>query len=324
VFTIAADADPPDGMSVTLSGGPWFAAVPLRVAEGSDAGSGVDRATVALERDSAPLTPAGCGSYAGVWTPLTLPGSEDATVVAGNCYRYRVSVSDNVGNRASSPVSGEARVDTSGPSPPELTLTGSGPGVHVLGATVFYRPGAPGALTVAAASADAESGIERVLFPALAGASGGGADDTSPFVAGYNWTQALTAAGPQTVTARNRAGLAASGVFTMAADADAPAGMSVTLLGGPTYPGNAVPIRVEEGSDAGSGVDRRSVGLERDSAPLTPAGCGSYTGVWVPLSLPGSADTTVVANTCYRYRVSVSDNVGNRATSPPSADARVG
>jgi hypothetical protein len=81
---------------------------------------------------------------------------------------------------------------------------------------------------------------------------------------------------------------------------------------------------VEEGSDAGSGVDRRSVSLERDSAPLTPAGCGSYTGVWVPLSLPGSADTTVVANTCYRYRVSVSDNVGNRATSPPSADARVG
>jgi hypothetical protein len=67
------------------------------------------------------------------------------------------------------------------------------------------------------------------------------------------------------------------------------------------------------------------VTLERDSAPLTSAGtCGTYTGVWSQLSIPGSADTTVVAGNCYRYRVSVSDNVGNWATSPPSPDARVG
>jgi hypothetical protein len=99
--------------------------------------------------------------------------------------------------------------------------------------------------------------------------------------------------------------------------------MFVTLLGSPPYTGGAVPLRVEEGSDEGSGVDRRSMTVERDSAPLGPAGCGSFTGVWTALSQPGSADTTVEAGNCYRYRVSVTDNVGNRATSPPSADAEV-
>ena len=324
-FRLAADGDPPSGMSVTLSGGPWFAVpVPLRVTEGSDGGSGVDRASVSVERQSALLQPAGCGAFGDAWTPVSLRAGADAGVQDGRCYRYRVSVSDNVGNRSSSPPSSQARIDTTAPSSPEVTLRESSPGAYVSGTTVFHRPGAPGALTVAAASTDAQSGIKQVLFPALAGAIGGGDDDTAPYAVDYTWTQALTAAGPQTVVARNGAGLTANGVFTLAADVDPPTGMSVTLLGGSSYPGSAVPIRVDEGSDAGSGVDSQSVTLERDSAPRTPPGCGSYTGVWTPLSIPGSADTTVVAGNCYRYRVSVSDNVGNRASSPPSLEAQVG
>ena len=323
-FIVTADADPPTGMSATLAGAPWFAAaVPLRVGEGSDAGSGLNRGSATLERQSASFQAGACGSFTGAWEPVSLLAGADAGVQDGTCYRYRVSVSDNVGNWSSSPESGEARIDATEPSPPQLTLTASAPSVHVSTGTVFYRPGAQGALTVAATTADAESGIEQVLFPALAGA-GGGIDDTAPYAAGYTWTQPLTPAGPHTVTAGNRAGLVSHGVFTMTADADPPIGMSVTLLGGSTYPGAAVPFRINEGSDEHSGVDRRSIAVERDSAPMTPAGCGPYTGVWTPLNFPGTADTTVVAGNCYRYRVSVSDNVGNRATSPSSADARVG
>jgi RNA polymerase sigma-70 factor (ECF subfamily) len=324
-FTVAADADPPTGMSATLAGGPWFAAaVALRVEEGSDAGSGVNPGSARVERQSASLQAGACGSFTGAWEPVSLQAGTDASVRDGTCYRYRVSVSDNVGNWSSSPVSGEARLDTTAPSPPLLTLTAAGPSVHVSTATVFYRPGAQGAITVAATTADDESGIEQVLFPMLAGASGGGIDDTVPYAADYTWTQALTATGPLTVTARNRAGLVSHRVFTMTADTNPPTGMSVTLLGGPTYPGAVVPFRIDEGSDEDSGVDRRSVMVERDSAPMTAGGCGPYTGVWTPLDFPGTADTTVVAGNCYRYRVSVSDNVGNRATSPPSPDARVG
>jgi hypothetical protein len=232
-------------------------------------------------------------------------------------------VSDNVGNWSSSPASGAARIDATAPSPPRLRLTAAAAGVHLSGATVFYGPEAQGVLTVTATTGDAESGIEQVLFPPLAGAGGGRIDDTAPYATDYTWTQALTATGPHTVTARNRAGLVSHGGFTMTADADPPTGMSVTLLGGPTYPGAAVPFRIEQGTDAGSGVDRRSATVERDSAPMTSGVCGAYTGLWTPLNFPGTVDTTVVTGNCYRYRVSVSDNVGNWGTSPPTADARV-
>jgi hypothetical protein len=323
-FMVTADADPPTGMSATLAGGPWFAAaVPLHVEEGSDASSGVDRGSARVERQSGSLQAGACGSFAGAWEPVSLQAGADAGVQDGTCYRYRVSASDNVGNWSSSPASGEARIDTTAPSPPQLKLTASAPGVYVSSVSTFYRPGAQGALRVTATTADAESGIEQVLFPTLTGAGGGGTDDTAPYAADYTWTQALTAAGPLTVTARNRAGLVSDGVFTMTADADPPTGMSVTLLGSPPY-GNVVPFRIDVGSDAGSGVDRRSASVERDSALQTPTGCGPYTGVWTPLGFPGTADTTVVAGNCYRYRATVSDNVGNQATSPPTPDARVG
>jgi RNA polymerase sigma factor (sigma-70 family) len=323
-FTVTLDADPPTGMTATLAGGPWFAAaVPVRIEEGSDAGSGVHRGTARVERQSASLQAGTCGSFTGAWEPISLQAGADAGVQHGTCHRYRVSVSDNVGNWSSSPASQEARIDTTAPSRPRLTSTASAPSVHVFGTTVFSRPGAQGSLTVAASTADDESGVEQVLFPTLAGAAGGGIDDTAPYAADYTWTQALTAAGANVVAARNRAGLVSDGVFTMIADGDPPTGMSVTLLGGPTYPGAAVPFRIDQGSDAGSGVDRRSATIERDSAPMTPEGCGAYSGVWTPLDLPGTADTTVVAGNCYRYRVSVADYVGNWATSPPTPDARV-
>jgi hypothetical protein len=82
-------------------------------------------------------------------------------------------------------------------------------------------------------------------------------------------------------------------------------------------------MRVEEGSDADSGLDSGSLLVERDRAALVAGVCGLYGGTWTPVFLHGAADTSVESGNCYRYRVSIADNVGNRSTSPPSRDARV-
>src|SRR5207253_2169604 len=95
---------------------------------GSDAGAGVDASSGVVERDSAPLSDGSCGAFGGSWTQVPLVGDADTTVVSGNCYRYRYSISDNVGNQsAPSSASADAKVDTSAPSAPSLTLSESSP-----------------------------------------------------------------------------------------------------------------------------------------------------------------------------------------------------
>ena len=77
------------------------------------------------------------------------------------------------------------------------------------GTTLFYNPqgGNAGSFTVGATTSDAQSGIDRVTFPALGGMTGGGDDSSSPYQGSYSWTSASSASGSQTVTAHNNAGL---------------------------------------------------------------------------------------------------------------------
>ncbi len=245
---------------------------------------------------------------------MALGTGADATVADGACYRYRVSAADAVGNRTTSPPSEAARVDTTRPSAPALELRESSPAVHVSGAVVFFRPASEGSLTVAAASEDPQSGIARVAFPALAGAGGGGEDASPPYETSYGWS-ALGARGTQTVTATNRAGLGASTSFALVADETAPTGVSVTAA----VSGSGVALTIDEGTDAGSGVDAGSLVVERDAASLGGGSCGSFSDAWTAVTPTAGKDTTAAAGACYRYRVRVADNVGNVAVSAPSA-----
>src|SRR5207302_6301608 len=93
-----------------------------------------------VERAAATLTEDVCGAF-GADAPVTLTGGADTSVVSGNCYRYRYVVSDNVGNAsAPSSASAVAKVDTTTPIAPALTLSASSPFEHADGTTLYYNP----------------------------------------------------------------------------------------------------------------------------------------------------------------------------------------
>ena len=327
-FTVTKDVTAPTGQSVSLSGGPWYSglSVPLTLGNGSDGGSGIDTSSGVVERASAPLSGSACGSF-GSWSTVTLAGGADTTVASGNCYRYRYTISDNVGNTSSpSTASSDAKIDTTAPGAPVLTLSESSPLSYVSGTTLYYNAQGSNTapFTVDGTSTDPQSGIQKLNFPAVSGMTGGGDDSSSPYQGSYTWTNTTSASGAQTVTATNGAGSTATSTFTVTKDVTAPTGQTADLAGGPWYTTLSVPLTLDNGSDAGSGLDNTSQVVERDTATLSNGSCGSFSGSWSAVTLSGGADTTVTSGNCYRYRIRISDNVGNTSSnSAATADAKV-
>ncbi len=315
-FTVTKDVTAPTGQTVSLSGGPWYTtiSVPLTLDWGSDSGSGLDNSSKVVERDSSPLAGGTCSGFTGTWSSVTLVGGADTTVTTGNCYRYRIRISDNVGNQsANATAAADAKVDTSAPTvaaTAPTAVTGAGAQHWDSGAgTLWFRPSGSGSFTLNATASDAQSGISQVSFPDVSGTSGwtgstGGTDAGSPYASpvDYAWTAGATQLGSTTITATNGAGLSAGDSLTVAADSAAPSGQTVDLTGGPWYTTLSVPLTIDWGSDADSGLDNSSKVVERDSASLTNGSCGTFSGSWTAVTLVGDADTTVSSGNCYRYR----------------------
>ena len=323
-FTVTPDTAPPNGGSVDYADGFVSGSVTITTDDGTDALSGVNPATGVIERDSTNLVGNTCDPFPSSWSPVTSP---DSTITSGHCYRYRYRVSDNVGNNAVYTSGNVGKVSTSAPGTPELTLAEApnSPNQYVYDTTVFYNPvgGNSGTFTVTADVTDSGgSGVERVSFPGLSGMTGGGDDSTAPYQGSYDWSSGSSAAGAQTVTVHNNAGLTSSTTFTVTPDVAPPTGQTAAVTGG-YYTNLSVPVTLQNGSDALSSIDSASGLVERQSATLAGGSCGSWGG-WASVSLAGGVDTSVQSNRCYRYRYSISDNVGNQsAPSAASADAKV-
>jgi hypothetical protein len=323
-FALIPDLEGPTELALTLStdrrpGAP----VRLEIDLGSDSGAGVDRGSLVVERDSAPVAEDGCGAFEDARTRVKLVDSADTSVAGTDCYRYRIKVSDKVGNVSKSKPTDAVAIDSSPATTPSLTLSESSPDLFVSGTTLYFRSkgGQDATFSVATVTNDPESGIRSVTFPDVPGAKGGGVDDAAPYEATYHFAGSLDE-GKSTVVATNGSGLSARSEFVLVADDTAPAGAMVELVEGPVY-FDAVQLAVETGKDSGSGLDPESVVLERDDTPLEDGECGSFTSSWRAVKLDGDSDTSVQPGHCYRYRVGVSDNVGNRTTSAPSKDAIV-
>ncbi len=208
---------------------------------------------------------------------------------------------------------------------PTLTVSESSPYEYVAGTTLYYAPTGSniGSFTVTA-TASAVSGIASIAFPVVFG-SDSFTDTASPYSQTYSWTSSATITGSKAVTATDKDATpdTATSSFTVTPDTTAPSGQTVALSGGPGYSTPSVPLVLGNGTDASSGVETSSGVVERASATLSNAACGTF-GSFAPVTLSGGADTTVASGSCYRYQYKVADNVGNVSTaSAPSGDAKV-
>src|SRR5437764_1438061 len=75
--------------------------------------------------------------------------------------------------------------------------------------------------------------------------------------------------GLQEIVSSNNASLSVNYDFTITPDTAAPTGQTVALSGGPWYTTTSVPLVLDNGTDADSGVDPASGVIERQSATLT-------------------------------------------------------
>jgi hypothetical protein len=101
-FTLTADDAAPTGSALSyLNGSTTSTSVSVTLANGTDSGSGLG--TRLLQRQSATLSGATCGSYGAFATVGTNPTSPVADAVTagttGTCYRYQYVVADNLGNQ---------------------------------------------------------------------------------------------------------------------------------------------------------------------------------------------------------------------------------
>ena len=206
-LNVTEDSSAPTGHSVTVTGGPVFNAlsIPFVLGDGSDAGAGLDTASRLVTRQVASLTSGVCGSFSDDAFGVSSP---DTGVMSGNCYRYVFTIADRVGNVSATATSAAVQVDSDAPSAPTQAITESAADAHAVGSTLFYLPSGSGTFTVTATATDAQSGVDKVTFPAVGSGfvrTGSADDATPPYSRDYTWSAGATASGAQTVTAHDLA-----------------------------------------------------------------------------------------------------------------------
>ena len=331
-FSFTPDSAGPTGVSITLTGTltPYYAGGPVTftLANGNDAGSGVDASSGWVTRETGTLAANNCSSFSADAGTFTSP---DNAVISGKCYRYTFHILDNVGNESTT--TAVAKVSSNSPSididtPTEL----SGAGAQYYDAathTQFFRPGTSGSFRLSATADDPETSVTQVEFPDVSAVSGwsgstGGVDTTSPYAApaDYSWSSGATAPGARSIVATNGASLTNSDGITLAADAAAPSGQSITLTGAnaPYYNAVSVTFSLNDGSDgSGSGLDTSTRSVTRETGDLAAGACSNFSADGGTFTSP---DTSVSGGHCYRYTFMISDHVGN-VSSAVSVTAKV-
>ncbi|MCW2956338.1 MAG: laminin sub domain 2, partial [Thermoleophilia bacterium] len=322
-FDVTADNVQPAGGGVTYADG--FVPttnVTVSIDTGTDgAGSGI--ASWALVRFDGSLSGATCTAWGATETSIaTGLGAHVGTAadVVGDpgCFRYRLRVTDNVGNVRTYTSASEVRVDLTPPTGTIVLAPGTNPANQYLDSpTRLYvntSAGHSGTFT-ATVNANAASGVLDVTFPTLAAGFTGAGVMPGPgpsFARTYSWVAGAGAPPAGTIAVAQSNSLGHVDLpFDVIADPTAPAGGTTTYASSFTTT-TSVSVAYTIGTDGGSGIAGHQ--LERERGTLAAGAC-TWTGTWTPAGPANGPltfnDATLAHADCYRYRVSVTDRVGN-------------
>jgi hypothetical protein len=325
---VRIDRTPPTG-AITGPPGPWAGVVTI-TGTATDANSGVvdmDLTTIAPTANDICLN-----------MPLGSPWScvLDTTTLPEGTYTFNLAVTDAAGNVNSVAITYTVLIDNGGPLVTGIQwvpqVNPQFQHVDPLDASkLYFNPVQTGTSRLQLVATDAGSGVQDVVFPALGtgwtASPGLTSTGPNPYFVDYTFSSA-TPPGAVTATARDNANNPSPAPFSAVADAAAPSGGSIDYTDG--YTNVTTPtISFTPGTDAagppGTNSGIRSWQLVRESAPLVAGACvGPYGGQVVVSSNPGGttfSDSGLVDGTCYRYRMLVTDFVGNVATYDAGAKA---
>ena len=236
------------------------------------------------------------------------------------CYRFALTLVDNVGNSGTT-FSAPVLVDTTPPPTPTVAETGSAS--FLAGSTLFFRAGALGTLTLSGASSDPTSGIASITFSGTAPSgwtvvpSLPAVDSTAPYSVKIDWTAAASGWSIG-VTAENGAGAASTPAsISLVADSDGPSATISSPAGAAVAASSTLSLAWTESDGTGAGVAGRSIQRERAAIPDAGSCIGasfSPDGAPTTAASPRS-DTGLTSGFCYRFAITLTDQVGNSATS---------
>jgi hypothetical protein len=305
---VLVDTTGPTGGSISyVDGLASVNAIPVAWNPGNDPESGVG--TVTIHREEAPLSGTTCGTFGNDTT--STPGSSpfvDTSVSAGTCYRYSLESTSNAGVASTFTSASVAKLTSASPI---TTANGNPAGVYLAGSTLWVGPLSANLPFKLQLTNLGRQGVDEATWRGKTGtlSSAPGSDfvaNSAPFQSSpYTWDGTP---GLNDTIAVNRVSGGADDTISVRSDTAAPSGVSISYAGG-AVSSHAVAITTG-GSDGDSGV--ASVLVERASAPLTGTTCGTWTAFGA-VTLAGGSDTGLADETCYQYRVTVTDNVGNSA-----------
>jgi hypothetical protein len=277
----------------------------------SDDWSGV--ASLAVQVNGSPASgcsPTVSATWSCSWNTTSVPdGPASLTLIV-------TDVAGNVTN-----VTTSTMVDNTPPSGSLTFAAGTNPAAQfvVPGPTpkLWFNPALAGSATATISANDAGSGISEASLPALGAGwirtpSTGVVPAPGPYAVTYDWSIGADSPGvvgaQLTDAASNLTGIP----FEVAADAIAPAGVTIDYADGPAV---SPSIAFNPGSAVQSGLDTAQ--LQRRSTSVTgPGTCdvanwSAFTNVGAPNPASPWIDGTVVLNMCYQYRLVSIDHVGN-------------